>query len=788
MSGGTFGRNVARIEDEYLIRGKGRFVDDLKLTGTLHAAFLRSPHAHALIKGIDSSAAAAVDGVHAVYTLADLKPHLASSLMVVALPSPAFRQNVHRPVLADTEVVYVGEAIAVVIADDRYIAEDAMAMIEVDFDLLEVAADCKEALRPGYPTVHHKAPHNLVAEFSIGFGEVDQVFEKAPHVFREDLWQHRGGGHAIECRGCLANYQAFDDFLTLWNSTQTPHPCRRHLSEVLGREESSIRVIAPDVGGGFGPKLVFYGEEVVVSLASILLNRPVKWIEDRREHFTATTQERDQYWDVEIAVDDDARILGVRGTLIHDHGAYSARGLNVPYGSASAMTLPYIVPAYRLDIKVALTNKVPVTPVRGAGQPQAVFAMERLLDRVARELGIGRDEVRRRNIIPGSKMPYTTALETRGGIKVVLDSGDYAKVMESALDAAGWNAFAERRLAAAKRGRLIGIGMANYVEATGRGPYEQVTVRLLPSGKLLVQSGAAPMGQGTKTMLAQIVAEHLGGDLSNLIINAGDTAAASLGFGGFNSRQAVLAGNSANQAALAVRTKMLTVAGHLLEASDSDLTIKGAAVIVKGTDRRLSFRDLFKETAGLPGYKLPGGLPPGIEATEQVVIDAMTYANGTAVSEVEVDPETGEVRLLNIVFAHDCGRVIHPKIVDGQVLGGIAHGIGNALFEWMRFDAKGQPVTTTLAEYLLITATEMPKITLVHHETPTPLNPLGVKGVGESGVIPMPACIISAIEDALRDYNVSISRSPIGPSEITDLVEKALAAAQVNKAAQKETQ
>ncbi len=313
--------------------------------------------------------------------------------------------------------------------------------------------------------------------------------------------------------------------------------------------------------------------------------------------------------------------------------------------------------------------------------------------------------------------------------------------------------------------------MANYVEGTGRGPYEQVTVRLLPSGKFLVRSGAAAMGQGTKTMLAQITAEHLGGDVSNLLINAGDTAAASLGFGGFNSRQAVLAGNSANQAALTVRAKMLKVASHLLEASEQDLTVERTAVAVKGTDRSLSFKEMYEKTAGLPGYKLPGGLAPGVEATEQVVIDAMTYANGTAVCEIEVDPETGKVRLLHVVFAHDCGRVIHPGIVDGQVLGGIAHGIGNALFEWMRFDEQGQPVTATLADYLLVTAAEMPKITLVHHETPTPNNPLGVKGVGESGVIPMAACIISAVEDALRIYNVAIQRCPIAPADITGLLD-----------------
>ncbi len=348
MSGGTFGRSIERIEDHDLVRGQGRFVDDIEIPGTLHAAFLRSPHAHALIRSIDTSAAAALDGVRAVYTLADLGPHLTSILMVVALPSPAFRQNVHRPVLAGTEVAYVGEPIAVVIADDRYLAEDAIEMIDVDFEVLQAAVDCKEALEPGAPTVHSDAPDNLVAEFSIGFGDTDRAFAAAPHVFREDLWQHRGGGHAIECRGCLANYQAFDDFLTLWSSTQTPHPCRRHLSEILGREESSIRVIAPDVGGGFGPKLVFYPRRGGGRLAVHPAPSPGQmdrgssraFHSRRRRSATSTGTSRSRSTPTR-------RILGVRGTLMHDHGAYTARGLNVPYGSAAAMTLAYIVPAYR---------------------------------------------------------------------------------------------------------------------------------------------------------------------------------------------------------------------------------------------------------------------------------------------------------------------------------------------------------------------------------------------------------------------------------------------------------
>lgn len=766
MSHATLGHSVARVEDGALLAGRGRYVDDIHLPGMLHAAFLRSPHAHAGIDRIDADAARSLPGVHAVYTLDDLAPHLAMTELVVALPSPAFRQNVHRPVLARSETVHVGEPIAVVIADDRYVAEDALTLIEVDYDPLPVAANCRDALEPGAPTAHRNAPHNLVAEFSLGYGDVDAVFARAPHVFREPLWQHRGGGHSMECRGCVAEYRALDDRLTLWNSTQTPHPCRRHLSEVLGRDETSIRVVVPDVGGGFGPKLVFYAEEVVVSLAAILLDRPVKWIEDRREHFTATTQERDQFWDVEIAVEADGRVLGVRGSMIHDHGAHSARGVNVPYGSGAAMPLPYVVPAYRLDMKVALTNKVPVTPIRGAGQPQGVFAMERLLDRAARELGIDRVAIRRRNLVPGEAMPYETELETRGGFKVVLDSGDYPKVMESALAAADWEGFSARREAARAEGRLLGIGVANYVEGTGRGPYEQVTVRILPSGKIHVLTGAAPMGQGTKTMLAQLAAQHLGGDVSNVVVTAGDTDAVFHGFGGFNSRQAVVAGNSADLAAHTVRRKILRVAGELLEAAPEDLAIEGDRVTVAGTDRQITLKALFRATAGLPGYKMPGGEPPGLEATEQMLFDAMAYANGTGVAEVEVDPDTGHVRILNFVFAHDCGRVMHPKIVDGQVMGGIAHGIGNALYEHMGYDENAQPTTTTLAEYLLVTATEMPPVTLVHHETPTPLNPLGVKGVGESGVLPTAAAIASAVEHALEGFAARVDRVPIAPADV----------------------
>jgi aerobic carbon-monoxide dehydrogenase large subunit len=564
-----------------------------------------------------------------------------------------------------------------------------------------------------------------------------------------------------------------EDRLSLWSSTQMPHAARRLLCDMLGRDENRVRVLTPDVGGGFGPKLVFYPEDVVTSLAAILLGRPVKWIEDRLEHFVATTQERDQYWEVEVAVDGRGRLLAIRGSLIHDHGAYTARGVNLPYNSAENVPLGYELPAYHMNVRVALTNKIPVTPVRGAGHPQGVFVMERLLDRVARELALDRAEVRRRNLVPGDKMPYTTRLKARGGQTIVLDSGDYPKCQAEALARAGWEAFPARQAAALKQGRYIGIGMANFVKGTGRGPFESVTVRVDASGRVHVYSGAAAMGQSTKTMLAQVVAEQLGGDVANIAVTAGDTAAISLGLGGSNSRQAVMAGTSAHLAALKVRDKALKIAAHTLEVAERDLEIEGRSIHVKGVkDMKLDLGQAARAVAGTAGYTLPGGMAPGLEATEHAVIDPMAYANGTAVAEVEVDLGTGGVRIEKLVFVHDCGTILHPTIVEGQIVGGVAHGIGNALFEWMRYDDNAQPITATLADYLLVTATEMPRVELGHLESPTPLNPLGVKGVGECGVVPIAPAMMSAIEDALQPFGVRITRTPISPADIVALLEE----------------
>jgi carbon-monoxide dehydrogenase large subunit len=774
----TFGNSIGRVEDLPLLTGRGQFVDDILFSDTLQAAFVRSPHGHAKIESIDTRAAMSVPGVTAIFTAADFAPHLKVDRLIVGLPSPSYRQDRNRPILAGNETVHVGEPVAIVLAKDRYIAEDAAALVDVDYSPLPAVADAREALDEGSPLVHQDASNNLLAEFDVAYGDVDAAFANAPYVFRESLWQHRGAAHSIECRGTLARYDAVGDLLTIWSSTQTPHVARQLLCEILGRDESQVRVITPDVGGGFGPKLIFYPEDAAVALAALLAQKPVKWIEDRREHFVASTQERDQFWEVEIAVDADAHILGVRGDLIHEHGAYTARGVNLPYESAQTVTLPYEIPAYALNVKLALTNKVPVTPVRGAGQPQGAFAMERLLDRVARELKLDRAEVRRRNLIAAEKMPYTKPLKSRGGMQVVLDSGDYPKCQEMVLEASGWENFAERQQAARAKGRYIGLGLANFVKGTGRGPFEPVTVRIGQSGKIQVLTGAAAMGQGTKTMLAQIVADELGGDIANISVVAGDTAAISMGIGGFNSRQAVMAGSSAHLAAKKIHEKLFAVASQMLGTSPDQLELEAGIVQTKATPRRsVGFGDIARALGGSPGFALPTGVTPGLEATECFVCDEMAYANGSAVVEVEADPETGSVTVNKVWIAHDCGRAINPMLVDGQIVGGVIHGVGNALFEWMGFDDNCQPVTTTLADYLLVTATEAPPVEVLHMESPSPLNPIGVKGAGECGVLPMAPAIVSAIEDALSPFNVRIAQTPIFPARIVELVQSGLGSA-----------
>jgi carbon-monoxide dehydrogenase large subunit len=767
MGAKHFGARVKRLEDPALLAGRGRFVDDVKLPGLLHACFVRSPHAHARLNGIDGQAALAMQGVHAVLTAADLPEPMRSAPIPMLLPNPAIAAARTQTVLARDEVYYVGQPVAVVIADTRYIAEDAAAACVVDYDMLDAAGDCRDAVKDGAARAHSDLDSNIAAQFPSAYGDVDAAFAGAPHVFEETFWQHRGGGMAIETRAVLASHDLVSDVLTVWSGTQTPHLGRGILADLLGRELESIRMIAPDVGGGFGPKAIFYPEEAVIPAAALKLGRPVKWIEDRREHFLCATQERDQYWDMAIAVDGDGRILGVRGRMLHDSGAFVPWGIIMPYIAAVTVPGPYVVPSYRLETIVVLTNKVPTTPVRGAGRPQAVFAMERLLDRVARELQIDRAELRRRNFIRPEQMPYAVGLLFRDGKPLVYDSGDYPKGQETALALAGYDGFRQRQRAALDQGRLIGIGLANYVEGTGLGPFEGVTVRVLPSGKVAVSTGATNQGQGTRTTLSQIVAEQVGCRIEDIVMTLGDTAAIAYGAGAFGSRQAVNAGNSAQIAGLAVRTQILALAARALGVDQADIDLDdGRATAGSGNKPTIPFGELARLAQGTPGVSLPAGQTAGLEHTAYYAPSQSAYCSGSHVAEVEVDHMTGGVKILKYTVAHDSGRVINPVIVDGQVQGGVAHGIGNALLEWMQYDENAQPLTTTFADYMLPMATDVPTCVIAHVETANPLNPLGVKGAGEGGTIPAAAAIIGAIENALSPFSVHFAETPLTPERI----------------------
>jgi carbon-monoxide dehydrogenase large subunit len=765
------GARIRRIEDEPLLRGEARFIDDVVVPGVLHAAFVRSPHAHAAIRGLSKTAALALPGVHAVYALDDLARVMAERRMLRHSNSGTPLDRLWSFALADGEVSYVGEAVAIVLADDRYLAEDAAALVEVDYEVLPAASDCRRAVEPGAPAVRRELNSNVVAAYKVAFGDADAAFAKAAHIFHEDLYQHRGAGHPIEGRGLLAEVRRADGSMTVWASTQKAHDLFQALTFLLGLDESRLRVVTPDVGGGFGPKLCVYPEDIAVVAAAKLARRSVKWIEDRREHFTNAAQERDQYWSIAIAVSADGRLLGIRGRLIHDLGAYALQDVNIPFNSASMMSGPYILPALAIDVTVAATNKTPVSSVRGAGYPQAAFAMERMMDRVARELALDRAELRRRNLIPAEKMPYTKPLKARSGASMQYDSGDYPAAQAMVLEAAGWSDFPQRQAAARKAGRYIGIGLAHGIKGTGRGPFESGLVRVSNTGRVTVVTGAAAIGQGLCTALAQICAGELGLRAEDIVVVPGDTAGVSLGLGAFASRQTVTAGSSVLLAARAVADKAKKLASHVLEAAEHDLEVMNGEVRVVGAPQlSVKLGELARILKGAPGYGFPPDVEPGLDSTVNWRTDALAYANACHVAEVEVDVETGAVRILRYWALQDSGVLINPMMVDGQVHGAVAHGIGNALFEWMGYDDQAQPLTTTFADYLLPTATEVPTMTTMFQQTPSPLNPLGAKGAGEVGTIPTAAALISAIEDALTPFGVHIAQTPIFPAALVGLI------------------
>ena len=770
---GLLGRRIKRIEDGPLLRGQGRFVDDIRLPGLLHAAFLRSPHPHARLKRVDVAAARALEGVGAVLTYAELRPHLTCDRIPLALPSAAIRFQVDPYPLVRDELTYVGEPIALILAESRALAEDALALIEIDADLLPAVTDPVAGLAAGSPRARLDCPDNLVAQHAIKYGDVDHAFARAAHRIAMRFRLDKGGGHSIEARAVLARFDPIDGALTVWANTQMPHRAKSILVNALGLDETKLRVIAPDVGGAFGPKAVFHPEELVIPAASRALGASIKWIEDRVENFSATVLERQQDWDMEAAVDANGRLLGIRGHMRHDHGANTPYGVALPYNAATNLIGPYVLPSCDLRVSLCLTNFTPAAPTRGAGRPQGTFVMERLLDAIAEELALGRDEIRRRNLIPKEQMPYATSVAQRDGSAMVYDSGDYPESQRSALEAAGWSGFTARRDEARRAGRYIGIGLCNYVEGTGRGPFENASLRIHPSGRIVIATGATAQGQGVKTMLAQIASGTLSVSPEVIHVIDGDTLSSPLGLGAYASRQAVTAGNAVHHAARAVAAKAIAAASAILKVATDELELGDGKVRAKGMQGvEVSLGAIAAALMGVPGMALPGNLPPGLFASVDFQPPAMAYNNGTHVCEVEVDIATGHVAVTRYIVVHDCGRMINPLMVEGQVQGAIAHGIGATLYERMQYDAGGQPLTTNYADYLLPTSDVIPRIEIHHMESPSPTNPLGVKGAAESGTIGAPAAIVSAIEDALEPFDVRISNLPITPERLLGLIRR----------------
>lgn len=770
-----FGERIRRNEDPRLLTGRALFVDDVHLENMAHVAFVRSPYAHARLGEIDASAALEREGVLAVYTAADLGDYWQHGPLLVPPPpidDIVFHERTQVPLVRD-KVRHLGEIVAMVVAESRYLAEDAAADVMVDYEPLDAVVGLEAALEADAPRVHDDLSDNVGAHVVQTKGDYEAAKADADLVIGRRLHYDRGTAAAIENRGIVARWDGRAQRLTVWDTTQAPIPIRNGLAAMLGLTENQVRVIAPFIGGGFGPKIMmFYPEEVLVPWAAMQLGRPLKWIEDRSENFLATTQERGQIHDAEIALDADGRILGIRDDFLHDGGAYMPYGLTVPINSQCTLLGPYHIPNYYSEFKALFTNKPIVTPYRGAGRQHGVFVVERLLDLAARKLGLDRNEIRRRNFIPPDAFPYDNEIIYQDFAPLLYDSGNYEPVLDKALEMIGYDQFVnEIQPQLRAEGRRVGIGVVAYVEGTGIGPYEGARVQVQPSGKVSVVTGVGTQGQGHFTSFAQIVADQVGVDVRDVDVVTGDTDQFYWGAGTFASRGAVVAGNAINEAAKDVRAKILRFASDRLEAAAEDLEIVDGEVRVRGVpDRGVSLGELAQEANPLRGAVKPG-TEPGLEATNYFGPERGATASGVHAMIVEVDPETMLVDIQKYVVVHDCGRVINPLILDGQIHGGVAQGIGNAFYEQLVFDEQGQLLTGSFMDYLLPTSLDVPPIETGHEVTPSPLNPLGVKGAGEAGAIPVGALFAQALEDALDVDGLEIREIPLNPNRLWELVQ-----------------
>ncbi len=795
MSTRMFGARVERNIDPKLLKGEGAFIDDIPLAGALHVAFARSIHARARITTIDVAAARKRPGVVAVYTCEDIGD--LDITMPLLIPHPSMRHPKTQRPLARDEVHYVGQTIAMVVAVDRYVAEDAAGLIAIAYEPLPVEIDLEKAVRDGAPLVHPDAPNNIAAHFVQVSGKPDEAFARAEHITRISVQVDRSTAAPMECRAVAAVWDEVSGELTVWDGTQAPISVRGGLASILQIDEDKVRVIAPDVGGGFGQKvLLFYPDELLVPMAAMRLGRPVKYIEDRVENFLGSSQERTQIHHIELASLKSGEVIGLRDSFLHDTGAFIPYGIAVAQVASTSIAGPYRIPNIWVEFTAVYTPTVQVTPYRGCGRPQANFAIERAMDQLAEELGLDRLEIRRRNLIGETEFPYAReGLLFADGLKVSLDSGQYARALEMASEAVGIAGFKAEQDAARDAGRYLGFGLACYVEGTGLGPYEGGHVRIHPiTGKVYVNTGLSSQGQGHDTVFAQIVADQLGVGVEDVIVVEGDTKAFDWGVATFASRAAVVSGNAIHTTASIVRQKTIKAAANMLEVGIDEVELRDSAAWVKGSNRfvplaavatasnplRYAFNEAaqaatqFAPASRHDGPPLAEGEAPGLEATAYYSPPASTWAYGVHAAIVEVDPALCTVKILKYVCVHDCGNMINPAIVEGQVLGGIAQGIGGALYERLEYQPDGSLANANFAEFLIPYATEIPDVKVLHLETPSPLNPLGVKGVGEAGCIAVGAVVASGVEDALRPLCTARFRHvPLTPSMISDALERA---------------
>ncbi|HEX9668689.1 MAG TPA: xanthine dehydrogenase family protein molybdopterin-binding subunit [Thermoanaerobaculia bacterium] len=771
------GARLKRNEDPRLLTGQALFVDDVELPGMLHAAFLRSPYAHARLGRIDVARAREMPGVVAVYTADDLGAYWKPAPLLVPPPPVAgmvFNERTQVP-LAKGKVRHVGEPVAVVVAASRYLAEDALETITVEYEALPAVVDLEAALAPGAALVHEDVGSNLAAHVAQRKGDYAAARAAADLVLRRRLWYDRGTAAAIENRGVVAQWDARAQRLSIWDTTQAPIPVRNGLAAMLGLSEHQVRLVAPFIGGGFGPKIMmFYPEEVVVPWLALRLERPVKWLEDRAENFVATTHERGQLHDAEIALSREGFILGLQDSFLHDTGAYDPYGLTVPLNSQCTLLGPYRVPAYDSEFRAVFTNKTIVTPYRGAGRQHGVFVVERLLDLAARELGLDLAEIRRRNFLKPEDFPVDNEIIYQDFAPLVYDSGNYEPILDKALAMIGWERFRrEEQPARRAAGRKAGIGVVAYVEGTGIGPFEGARVQVQTNGKVTVVTGIGTQGQGHYTVFAQIAAEQLGVAVTDVEVVTGDTDQFHWGTGTFASRGAVVAGNAVHEAAKDVRRKALRLAAEELGVGEEEVELaEGTARVRADVARSIGLGELAKRANPMRGAVKPG-TEPGLEATNYFGPHRGATASGAHAMIVEIDPETMQVEVEKYVVVHDCGRVLNPLLVDGQVHGGVAQGLGNAFYEELAYDDNGQLTNASFMDYLLPTALDVPRIDVGHEETVSPLNALGTKGAGEAGAIPTGALFAQAVEDALGVPGLEILEIPLKPSRLWELVEAA---------------